>query len=415
MRRRGTVLDTLTSAMRRAAATVSEAVAARRGALASLGPRVVRLDEVRRRLELLVTAVYDQPIPIAATEKPRSRAWWVWMEPFAPGHLRRTHELPTTDGERIQLPREIVAADADAALAQYRLMAVEQAERIIRGTTTRLAETATPAERDLYLLREAQIVDAAIVRTVPGLRTTLAAARSRALNSRPPRSALTKAEQVVEDLVCASLAADLTRAPRQEALAAVASSPDDSLAWARQKVQELGGVRGRYRGIAPVAAWGTVRTTSRLAHERLEQADELATMKGTKHGVGKFGRGAGKGGRQASETGSKEGTSEATTGGKIVLHEDGPRRVESHRNGRCIRWHGHRMPTSPSCRTTSRHRRLPRMRRRCLQGSARAGVVAPATFRFPGRPATASSTPSGTGKRVTIASMAPSCDRASPT
>ena len=329
MRRRGTVLDALTGTVRRAAESVSGAVVARRAALASCGPRVVRLDEVRRRLELLVTAVYNHPIPIAATEKAKSRAWSVWMEPFAPRHLRRTEELPTTDGQRIQLPREIVAADTDAALAQYRLMAIEQAERIIRGTTTRVAETATPAERDLYLLREAEIVDAAIVRAVPGLRATLAAARSRALDARPPRSALTKAEQAIEDLVRASLTVDLTRAPGQGARTTVAPSPGDSLAWAREKVQELGGVRGRYRGIAPVAAWGTVRTTSRLPYERLEQADELATMKGTKYGVGNFGSGSGKGGRQVSESGSKEGTSKAITSGKLVLHEDGPRRVES--------------------------------------------------------------------------------------
>ena len=166
--------------MRRAATAIGDAVDALRAGSASRR-RVVRLDDVRRRLELLVTAVYDRPIPIAAAEKPKGRAWSIWMEPFAPRHLQRDDALPTTDGQRIQLPREIVGADADAALAQYRLMAIEQAERIVRGTTTRVAATATPAERDLYLLREAEVVDAAIARAVPGLRGTLAAARASAL------------------------------------------------------------------------------------------------------------------------------------------------------------------------------------------------------------------------------------------
>ena len=38
---------------------------------------------------------------------------------------------------------------------------------------------------------------------------------------------------------------------------------------------------GRYRGIAPVAPWGTVKTTSKLPYDRLEKAEELATFKGT--------------------------------------------------------------------------------------------------------------------------------------
>jgi len=136
--------------VRRATAAIGDAVDARRAGRASRR-RVVRLDDVRRRLELLVTAVYDRPIPIAAAEKPKGRAWSIWMEPFAPRHLQRNDALPTTDGQRIQLPREITGPDADTALAQYRLMAIEQAERIVRGTTTRVPDTATPAERDLYL------------------------------------------------------------------------------------------------------------------------------------------------------------------------------------------------------------------------------------------------------------------------
>ena len=276
-----------------------------------------------------MTAVYDRPIPIAAAEKPKGRAWSVWMDPFGPRHLHRNEALPTTDGQRIQLPREIIASDVDDALAQYRLMAIEQAERVVRGTTSAVTAAASPAERDLYLLREGEIVDAAILRAVPGLRATLAAAREQALHARPPRSALTRPEQAVEDLLRASLASDLTRhAPREEP-GAIGGSPDESLEWARAKARELAAVRGRYRGIAPVAAWGTVRSASRLPHERLEQADELAAMQGTKYGVGKFGQGSGKGGKQSSESGARQGTSETPKGGELVLHTDGPRRVEA--------------------------------------------------------------------------------------
>lgn len=295
--------------------------------------RVVRLDDVRRRLELLVTAVYDRPIPIVPVEKPKGQARSLWTDPFSPRHLRRNDPLPTTDGERIQLPREIIGADPEAALAEYRLMAIEQAERILRGTTSRVSSAQTAIERDLYLLREGQVVDAAIASAVPGLRGVLASARERALDTRPPMTALTKAERAVEALVRGSLAADLTRRSAAVAGESAAGSPDDSLEWARRTMEGLPAVRGRYRGIAPVAPWGTVRTTSRLPHERLEQADELATVRGSKYGVGQFGRGTGKGGKQSSETGVDQGTSDVAKNTPLVAHAEGPRRVATAGDG----------------------------------------------------------------------------------
>jgi len=290
-------------------------------------PKTVRLDEVRRRLELLVTAVYDQPIPIATSERPRSRWSTLWTDPFAARHLQRLESLPTTDGERIQLPAEIVAADAEAALAEYRLMAVEQAERIVRGTTTRIDAAATPIERDLYLLREGEVVDAAVARAVPGLRGALVAARAKALATRPSLAALTRAERAVEAVLRSSLASDVTRDVGASTDAAANGSPDDSLEWARRRAQEIADTRGRYRGLAPVAPWGTVKVTAKLPHERLEKADELATFRGARYGVGMFGRGTGKGGRQSSDAGKEEGLSQRDGAGEPVPHHDGRRRV----------------------------------------------------------------------------------------
>ena len=290
-------------------------------------PHTVRLDDVRRRLELLVTAVYDRPIPIVTADRPKTRLSTLWTDPFGARHLQRTEYLATTDGERIQLPSEIVAADADDALVRYRLMAVEQAERIVRGTTARLSAVASAMERDLYLVREGEVIDAAVARSVPGLRRVLVAARAEALGARPPLTALTRAERAVEAVVRGSLSSDLTTPAGRPDATAETGSPDDSLAWARERAKELGDRAGRYRGIAPVAPWGTVKMTSRLPHERLERADELATMKGTKYGVGKFGHGTGKGGRQSSEAGQKEGISERAGDGELIQHRDGRRTV----------------------------------------------------------------------------------------
>ena len=291
-----------------------------RRARSARGTRVVRLDDVRRRLELLVTAVYDRPIPITTSEAPARRS--SWRDAFVPSRVRRSAALAATDGERIQLPREIESTDADAALAEYRLMAIEQAERIARKTVDMLPPGPPGIERDLYLLREGEMVDAAIARAVPGLRGTLSLARRRALESRPPLTRLTPAERAVEDLLRGSLGTDLTRDTERR----TAGSPHESLAWARERMDEIGGDRARYRGIAPVAAWGAIRARPG-GDGRIPRADEQTTFRGASHGIGQFGHGTGTGGRQSSEGGVEEGSSQFRREGRTVLDENSPRRV----------------------------------------------------------------------------------------
>src|SRR5262245_24174031 len=111
----------------------ADALRLRRARAAGQG-RVVRLDDVRRRRDLLVTAVYARAIPITAAEAPNRGTLAGWFSLFGPWHIRRATVLPATDGERIQLPREIRSTNIEAALAEYRLMAIEQAERIARST-----------------------------------------------------------------------------------------------------------------------------------------------------------------------------------------------------------------------------------------------------------------------------------------
>jgi len=317
-----------TSAIRRAAANVVAALGTARTALAGQRRGVVRLDDVRRRLELLVTAVYDRPIPITVAEAPKRKPWSFIRDLVGPAHLRHSAPLPATDGERIQLPREIARGDVESALTEYRLMAIEQAERIARGTTSRVSAAATSVERDLYLLREGAEVDAAIARSVPGLRSALVAARAQALGMRPSLIALTAAERAVESLLRRSLATDLTR-PSSGA-GASAGSPDDSLEWARRTISETPEVSGKYRGIAPVAPWGNVRIPPpKPGAAPVKPADDLAAFRGSKYGVGQFGRGSGTGGKQSSQSGVDEGSTDARRDGKVVPHAEGQRRVAS--------------------------------------------------------------------------------------
>jgi nitric oxide reductase NorD protein len=332
------------SVLRKALAPVTRAVARVSGyasVLVEIGragrPRrdrhVVRLDDVRRRLELLVTAVYDRTIPITVAEPPKRRPRSLWQLLVGPRHLRGGGALPATDGERIQLPREIESADTDGALAAYRLMAVEQAERIARGTSRLLGAAATAVERDLYLLRESVAVDAAIDRSVPGLRAALTTARTLALAGRPALNALSATERAVEQLVRRSLATEpraaLTMADDDggDERQAAEPTPDASLAWARRRAAEVTVGGGRYRGVAPVALWGTVTARARPeAAAPPRKADELATLRGSRFGVGYFGRGSGKGGNKSSERGEDEGTTDAATP-DVAAAENGKRRI----------------------------------------------------------------------------------------
>ena len=233
---------------RRAIAGVRERIVAWRG---QERPRL-ELDDVRRRLEILIAALHGRPVHIEAAAEPKPTLASRIERLFTPPHLR-ARPAAWTDGASIVLPAQLDFAPDDAAgVAHYRLLALGQAERIARGSADVLAELGTPLERDLYLLRESVAVDAQLVRRVRGLRDAMAAARRTALDSRPALDALTPAERAVEELARAALAsaADAPSDPF------AAGTPAESLAWARERARSL---PGPYRGIAPVAHWGAVR------------------------------------------------------------------------------------------------------------------------------------------------------------
>ena len=112
----------------------------------------VGLDTVRRRLELLLAAMYGRHIPIA-TPDVRREAWWRRalraVSPFS-----EPETVPASDGESLRLPAFMdAAAGADAAIARYRLLAIEQGERVVRGTAAVAAAAVDSLERDLFLDR----------------------------------------------------------------------------------------------------------------------------------------------------------------------------------------------------------------------------------------------------------------------
>jgi nitric oxide reductase NorD protein len=216
-------------------------------------PPSLPLDDVRRRLEILLAAVYGREVSIVPAKAPEEPGWARRM-------LRRdappADPLAASDGERIHLPAALpVGEGRDAALARFRVMAIGQAERLERGTALHAPGDDDPLARDLYLLLESAAADAAIVRGAPGVAPALAAERAAALARRPPVEGMGDAERQVEALVRRLLAADPADPPAE---LAPGGTPEDSLARARALAAALPPARGRYRGVPAVGAWGTV-------------------------------------------------------------------------------------------------------------------------------------------------------------
>jgi nitric oxide reductase NorD protein len=225
--------------------------------------REVPLTRVRRRLDLVVTALCGVAPPIVPADPPPPPTWLARVFGNAPRHLDVRAAVAATDGTRIWLPRTIaVEHDDEAAVRLYRLLAVEQAARVARGIASWIP--ADRFERDLYLLSEAAAIDEALVRTLPGLAADLRTARAHARRARPgaPLRAL---ERVVEDMVREVLGAEPASPP---SWLPVRAAPVDSAAWARRIAGERRQEGDGYRGVPGVALWGDVVAESAASTTR---------------------------------------------------------------------------------------------------------------------------------------------------
>jgi nitric oxide reductase NorD protein len=222
----------------------------------------VALDAVRRRLELLLAATYGVRFEIApvADDTPRNTF-----------HVGRRRPIARHDGVSIKLPATMDASDgAHAAIARYRLLAIEQAMRIMRGSAA-LAPAGNAIARDLYNLREGAEIDASIAISAPGVASLIAEERALSLAARPNLSRLSAREQAVEQLVQTVLKADPAVIPDDVRAGA---SPEDSLAWAHTRARTIESLTGQYRPLKPIAVWGAT----------LDAADEGAT-RGPQYGA----------------------------------------------------------------------------------------------------------------------------------
>jgi nitric oxide reductase NorD protein len=232
---------------------------------------------VKRRLELVAGALYGDTPSILPSDPPPLPTWLARVLGRAPRHLSARTAQAGTDGVSVWLPRAIETGGAEerAAMATYRLLALEQMARAARGTPD-----AAPADRleyDLYALAEAAAVDRELARDLGGLVPDLCAARARALCERPSIERLTALERHVEHMVQTILSAPPAAPPSGVPAAA---APAESRQWARATADRLRGAAGRYRGVAIVPLWGRLLPSDSGAAPRPATAADEPSRRG---------------------------------------------------------------------------------------------------------------------------------------
>lgn len=241
---------------------------------------VVALRDVRRRLELQLAALYDAPMRIEPLP-PDARPDAVQRMVDRVRSSRVSEPSAATDGVRILLPREIIdSAGSAAAIDAYRLLALEQAERIRRGTIALLPGDDDPLVRDLYLLRESGAVDATLDR--PATAHALERARAAALAAHARRRRVMRRTRL-EDAMDVMVQTYLERSIEDLATTTAA----DSLAWARESAARMRQLGHDYGDMLPVAHWGRIlpappRTVTTHAGDGEANGDDDARAK---HGI----------------------------------------------------------------------------------------------------------------------------------
>lgn len=173
------------------------------------GPAVT-LKDIASRLDLLLTAAFGRSFSLRLAEAPPPATLLMRVMRRGEGP-RRSVAVPATDGTSIWCPAPPALADEATALSLYRLMALRQAMRAVRGSPFGWAQLSAPMERAFFLLQEAHAADAALLREFPGTAAALRECRQRALAQRPPVAAFPAYRRDLEALLRQLLQADLSQ------------------------------------------------------------------------------------------------------------------------------------------------------------------------------------------------------------
>jgi len=202
--------------------------------------RTVTFAHVHRRLELLISAMFGQSV--------------------ADGMVAR---IPTAQPHTRSIVLPLSVPDTGNALDRYRVIAIEQAARIDRGT--RAMVPSDPIERDLYMIIEGAAIDAGLADRAPGLARWIAGMRKEELTRRPnlgwTRGAAHSVEGLLQQLLAADPGASLPSIP-------LTATPEESSAAAHVLANEIRAStkRTRYDPIRPVDLWDDDRFTGRTPY-----------------------------------------------------------------------------------------------------------------------------------------------------
>ena len=215
--------------------------------------RRVELVAVRRRLELLLKALYDRDFRIIMDPSPAPK-WWERFFADVRSTARSPEPVASVDADSIVLPARLHESTGESTAGErYRLLALAAAERMTRGSLAAHVQADSLLERELLWVREGALIDAAIAGRAPSLRPVIARARRRLRAVRPKPASLTARERELEKLIDDVLRADPSDVPVELAGGA---SADDSLAWARARADAMSALPYGFGGTAPVGHWG---------------------------------------------------------------------------------------------------------------------------------------------------------------
>lgn len=164
------------------------------------GPPTITLSDVAPRIDLLITTVFGHCPAIRVAQPPAPPTLLGTL--FARRRLPRfTRPLPATDGVSLWLPADLGITDSEAALRDYRTMALQQAMRAERGSAAHYAALQDSVAGEVYLLLEAAAADHGLARLLPGMGTAVHGFRQAALNSRPPLESFPAHARPLESLL----------------------------------------------------------------------------------------------------------------------------------------------------------------------------------------------------------------------
>lgn len=168
----------------------------------------IRLADIASRLDLLVHSVFGRHFVFRIALPPARPTFLATairhnQSPFC------KEPVPATDNSAIWLPADLGIADVSLVREVYRLLALQQATRVQRGSAVYFSQTTNPLWADVYLLLESHAADQDLAKLLPGMQPSLKRLRERMLQQRPPITHFSAARQTLE-IFYRELLADVT-------------------------------------------------------------------------------------------------------------------------------------------------------------------------------------------------------------